>query len=126
LQPFLPVAGGIGSKCLTVQPGPRPRPEKARAVTVDLTTMEQVAQFEGTPIGFSADGCSAVSIATPQEVMLDGAIVDTGFDHVQAFSPDHTQILAVVTEGDPTHFLVDIASGEQTQLTAGAYFWARF
>ncbi len=126
LQPFIPVAGGVGSKCLTVQPGQRPRPEKAKAFTFDLATLEQVAQFEGTPIGFSEDGCSAVSLANPQELMLDGVIVEAEVDQVQAFSPDHKQIVAVMRGDEPAYVLVDLASGAQTELAAGAYFWARF
>lgn len=73
--------------------------------------------FEGTPLGFSADGCSSISGANPQELMLDGALVDTGFEHVQTFSPDHAQFIGIVAGDGATYFLVDIATGEQTELT---------
>lgn len=126
-QPFMPVQGGIGSKCVTVQPGARPVPEKAKAITVDLATLDDLVHFQGSPVAFSDDGCSAISIADPQELMLDGALVDTGLDIVQTFSPDLTQFVGILRGDDaPKFFLVDVATGQQTDLSPGAYFWARF
>jgi len=126
-QPFMPVQGGLGSKCVTVQPGPRPVPAKAKAVTVDLATLDDLVHFQGSPVAFSDDGCSAISIGDPQELMLDGALVETGADIVQTFSPDLTQFVGILRGDDaPTFFLVEVATGQQTELSPGAYFWARF
>jgi len=126
LQPLLPVPGGIGSECLTLQPGQQLFPTKANAITVDLATDEELARFDGTPTAFTADGCSAISFADPQELMLDGALVDLGLDRVQVFSPDLAQVVGVVVGGEPEYFLVDVATGDRTLLPAGGYFWARF
>lgn len=126
LQSLLPVSGGIGSECLTLQPGPQPVQAKANAITVDLATDQELVRFEGTPIGFTVDGCSSISLADPQELMLDGTLVDLGLDRVMAFSPDLTQVIGVVLGGEPEYFLVDVATGERTPVTAGGYFWTRF
>jgi hypothetical protein len=126
LQSLLPLSGAIGSKCLTLQPGPQPVPDNANAITVDLATEKELVRFDGTPFGFTLDGCSAISLADPQELMLGGTLVDLGLGRVQAFSPDLDQVVGVVLGGEPEYFLVDVASGERTVLPAGGYFWARF
>jgi len=126
LQSLLPLSGAIGSKCLTLQPGPQPAQTNANAVTVDLATERELVRFDGTPIGFTLDGCSAISLADPQELMLGGALVDLDLDRVQLFSPDLAQVVGVVLGAEPEYFLVDVASGDRTLLPAGGYFWARF
>ena len=125
VQPLVPVNGSIGTECISVQPGQRPRTSDAQAVTVDLATSEGIVTFTGTPDGFSADGCTAISMADPSELMIDGTLVDLSLDRVFAVSPDHTQVIGAVLSDGAQVYLVDVASGERTELPQGSYVWTR-
>ncbi|MDO8390802.1 MAG: hypothetical protein Q7V57_09955 [Actinomycetota bacterium] len=124
--PIIPVSGGIGTKCLTVQPGAQPRPTDARAVTVDIATGERLARFEGTPSTFSLDGCSAISMAAPSELMTDGVLAKLDLDRVFTYSPDLTQAIGVMLADDGQFYITDVATSVRTAIPEGSYFWAKF
>jgi hypothetical protein len=126
LAPATPVFGALGDTCVTLQPGERPRTEKARAALIDLATGDVLQKLDATPSWASADGCTLLAPASPQIVVIDGTLVDVGVDRVNVLSPDLTSAIAV-TNPDPIEFsLIDIATGSATPLDTGVYSYAHF
>ncbi|MGB8860164.1 MAG: hypothetical protein WCC60_12945 [Ilumatobacteraceae bacterium] len=123
LQPMELVGGG--TKCIVLQPGPRPRFEGAGAIVVDGQTGATLAEFDSTPNAVSPDGCTMVPIGGGGRLLVDGAVVDVGLDRFSALSPDRQRIVGSdLSSGDPEWFLVDIASTSRTPVESGSYFFA--
>ena len=124
-QPLVLVSGGLGTKCITMQPGQKPRTEQARAVVFDPVAGKVVLKLDATPFAgsVSADGCSMLTSAEPSELIIDGALVELGVARILSVSPDY---LSVVAFGEAEFQLVNIATGASVAIPEMPYLFARF
>jgi len=124
-QPLMLVPGGLGSKCITLQPGQRPRAEQARAVLFDLAAGKAVLKLDATPFSgsVSADGCSLLTSAQQSQLVIDSVVVDIGVERILSVSPD---LASVVAFGESEFQLVNIASGASVAIPKMPYLYARF
>ena len=126
--PLQPAPGGVGSECVSVQPGPAMVPQGITASVWNIATLEKVAELQSTPLSAAADGCTVVTVGNPAEVVIDGVLVDVGLLSVQVISPDHLHVIgrAESPDGATGMAMVTVADGTQVPLEVGGYFYARF
>lgn len=124
-QPLVLVSGGLGTKCITLQPGQKPRTEKAKAVIVDAANGTTVLKLDATPFAgsVSADGCSLLTSAEPSELVIDGVLVDAGVERINSVSPDYASAIAF---GEDEFQLVDLSGGTSVAIPKVPYLYARF
>lgn len=127
-QPLQPTPGGLGSKCVSLQPGPGMHVEGAGASLWDIETRTQLVKLDATPTPAGPDGCTVVTVGNPAQVVIDGVLVDLGLVGVQAISPDRSQVVGREEPpgGEARMVLVTIADGSRVPLAVGGHFYARY
>ncbi len=122
--PMVATAGGTG--CLVLQPGPQLKPTGAGAVLISTVDGTELATLDASPNWVSPDGCTLVGLDS--QVVIDGRPVEVDMDHVSSVSRDGKWVLGLRTSeaGEPTFVLLDVATGEATQLDSPLNLFATF
>jgi len=109
------------SRCFVTQAGPEPGPTAAAVALRDQRTGEILAEFDGSAsVLDTPDGCTAVSaFDRAADIALDGDLREfDGYDTVLAVSSD---LKRVVVHGEDGLALIDVASGDETDLDNDQY-----
>lgn len=123
-RPLVATAGGTG--CLVLQPGPQLKTVAAGGLLIAVDDGEELAQLEASPSWVSPDGCTLVGLDA--SVIIDGRRVDVDLDQVYSVAPDRKSVLGRRTadDGEVAFVLLDLASGEVTELGTGFHLYALF
>lgn len=123
-KPLIATAGGIG--CLVLQPGPQLKAAGAGGLLISVVDGAQLAELAASPSWVSPDGCTLVGLDS--SVVIDGKLVDLGLDQAYFVSPDRHSVLGrqLAGDGTATFVLVDVATGQTTELDSGFHLFATF
>ena len=112
-----------GTKCAVVQPNANLQIEGDGVELIDIATGETLVELSASVESFSGDGCSLTTLVPPQMLVLGGEIVDLGdAERVATFDVATRRAVLVHDGDDGVRFeLLDLASGETTELPEGGY-----
>lgn len=126
LQPIVPFGNVFGSECIVLQPGYRPYHDGAQSIAVRLDDGSTVASIEGSAAIVDGSGCSIIG-TTSGALSIDGETVDLDGAEATAVTPDHRYVVAIDRSGDDVaHLLIDLESGDRTELEPGVHVFAIF
>lgn len=125
-QALVPFGNAYGTDCIILQPGSRPYDDAVASTIVRLTDGETIAQVAGSSSIVDAGGCSAIGTISGA-LSIDGETIDLDGAEARAVAPDRRHVVAIDRSGDdPQHLMIDLDSGERTDLEPGANVFAVF
>jgi len=109
-----------GAECFATQAGPEPGPDASAVVIRDLDSGDVLTELDSGAVVIGDHGCAAVTpYDSTADVYFDGEVHEfDGYFNVVTVSPDLTQ---VVVSGEDGSALIDVASGDETELDRFQY-----
>jgi hypothetical protein len=126
LQPLVPVGNVFGTECFVLQPGYRPYRDGVQSIAVRLDDGSTAASVEGSAAIVDETGCSIIGTMSGA-LSIDGEAVDLDGAEATAVTPDHRYVVAIDQSGDDSvRLLIDLESGDRTELDRGVHVFAIF
>lgn len=123
-QPLAPSISAEYGACIGLQPGDDPLPSGGGALLIDTASGGTLATLDSSALAVSDDGCTALTVGTPSQLVVDRRPVDVGLTTVLAVSPDHAVVVGRGADGKVVLQAIGATSG--SPLPTGAYGFARF
>ena len=125
-RPLVATAGGTEQGCLVLQPGAQYKPTGAGGILISIADGAELATLDASPAWVSPDGCTLIGLDS--KVVIGGRPTEVDLDQVFSVSPDRSSVLGMRRSGagDATPVLLDLSSGEVTELSTGFHLFATF